>query len=208
MSIADPGARLRDDARHGCSMNFEQAGDFGGRLASGRHGLDDFLLLLGGDFRLSPGNASLGACFEQAGARALADHLALEFSEGAEHLHQHATGGAGCIDRLRQRSEFRAGGADPFEDGQKVFERAGQAVELPDDERVAGAELVEHLVQFGTLPPSAGRRFLEQPGASSVLERANLGRGFLGVGFGDASVAEEHICRFFLLPITCIWQQN
>ncbi len=30
----------------------------------------------------------------QAGARALADHLALEFGEGAEHLHQHAAGGA------------------------------------------------------------------------------------------------------------------
>jgi len=32
---SDPSARLRDDARDGCAMNFEQAGDFGGRLASG-----------------------------------------------------------------------------------------------------------------------------------------------------------------------------
>jgi hypothetical protein len=97
---------------------------------------------------------------------------------------------------------------DPFENGQKVFERAGQAVELPDHERVAGAELIEHLVQLGTLPPSAGRGFLKQPGASGVLERANLGRGFLGLGFGDAGVAEEHVCRFSLLPNKYIWQQN
>src|SRR5271166_2982955 len=68
----------------------------------------------------------------QTGARALADHLALEFGEGAEHLHQHPAGGAGRVDRFGQRFEFRAGRADPFEDGQKVFERAGQAVELPD----------------------------------------------------------------------------
>ena len=43
-----------------------------------------------------------------AGARALADHV--------------ACGRRGrCIDRLRQRSEFRPGGADPFEYGQKVL---------------------------------------------------------------------------------------
>jgi hypothetical protein len=64
----------------------------------------------------------LGACFEQAGARAFADHLAFEFGEGAEYLHQHAASGAGCVDRLRQRPEFRASGADPFENGQQVFE--------------------------------------------------------------------------------------
>ena len=55
-----------------------------------------------------------------------------------KHLHQHAAGGAGCIDRFCKRPEFRTGGADPFENGQKVFELAGQAVELPDDERIAG----------------------------------------------------------------------
>jgi hypothetical protein len=41
-------------------------------------------------------------------------------------------------------------------------------------------------VQIGTLSPSAGRGFLEQPGASGVLERANLGRGILALRFGDA----------------------
>jgi hypothetical protein len=43
-----------------------------------------------------------------AGARALADHIAC----GRR---------VGCIDRLRQRSEFCPGGADPFEYGQKVW---------------------------------------------------------------------------------------
>jgi hypothetical protein len=41
-------------------MNFEQAGDFGGRLTPGRYGFDDLLLLLRRDFRLSLGNAALG----------------------------------------------------------------------------------------------------------------------------------------------------
>lgn len=163
--------------------------------------------MLSGNFRLSPGDASLGARFMQAGARTLADHLALEFGEGAEHLHQHAAGGPE-VDRLGQRSEFCAGDADPLEDREKVFERAGQTVELPDDERVAGAALVEHLVQLGTLPSSAGRGFLEQLRTSGILERANLGRGFLGFGFGDARIAEEHIRCFFLLPINCICQRN
>src|SRR5208282_3270067 len=56
--------------------NFEQAGDFGGGLARGRYGFDDLFLLLGSDFRLSSGDASLSARFVQAGACALADHLA------------------------------------------------------------------------------------------------------------------------------------
>ena len=100
-------------------MNFEQAGDFGGRLAPGCHGFDDLFLLLRCDFRLSPRDAALSARFMQSGACALADHLALEFGEGAEHLHQHSTGGAGSIDRFRKRPEFRAGGADAFENGQE-----------------------------------------------------------------------------------------
>jgi len=89
----------------------------------------------------------------QSGARALANHLALEFGGGAEHLHQHAAGRAGGVDRLGQRPEFCAGGADPFEHREKVFERAGHAVEPPD---FAGAELVEHLVQLGVLPRRSG----------------------------------------------------
>jgi hypothetical protein len=40
-------------------VNFEQAGDFGGRLAPGRYGFDDLLLLLRRDFRLSSEDASL-----------------------------------------------------------------------------------------------------------------------------------------------------
>jgi len=63
-------------------MNFEQARDFSGRLEPGRYGFDDLLLLLRRDFWLSPRDAPLGARFVQAGARALADHLALEFGEG------------------------------------------------------------------------------------------------------------------------------
>jgi hypothetical protein len=52
---SDPDARLRNDARHGCAMDFEQTGDFGGRLAPGWHGFDDLLLLLGVIFGFRPG---------------------------------------------------------------------------------------------------------------------------------------------------------
>jgi hypothetical protein len=56
---------------------------------------------------------------------------------------------------LGQRPELRAGGVDPFEDGEQVFERAGEAVEFPHDERVAGAELVEKAVKLGAVPATA-----------------------------------------------------
>ncbi len=38
----------------------------------------------------------------------------------------------------------------------QVLERAGQAVEFPDDERIAVAQLVEEAVQLRTVPTSAG----------------------------------------------------
>ena len=66
----------------------------------------------------------MGTLFVKAGARPLADHFVFEFGEGAEHLHQHAAGGARRVDGLGQRLEFRAGGADPIEEREKVFERA------------------------------------------------------------------------------------
>jgi hypothetical protein len=49
------------------------------------------------------------------------------------------------------------------------------------------------------IPPSAGQRLLERLLAAGLLELAHLRRCFLGVGFGDAGVAEEHERCFLVL---------
>jgi hypothetical protein len=68
---------------------------------------------------------------------------------------------------------------DAFEDSKEVLERAGQAIELPDDKRVAGAELIEQPMQFGAVPSAAGCHFLKQLLAAGLFESADLRRSFL-----------------------------
>jgi hypothetical protein len=48
-------------------------------------------------------------------------------------LRHHPAGGAGNVDRFRERPKLPAGGVELFEDSEQVFERAGHAVELPHD---------------------------------------------------------------------------
>jgi hypothetical protein len=69
-----------------------------------------------------------------------------------------------------------AGLGDPLHDVQHVLEAAAQAIELPDDDGVAVAELVEHAVQLRSVPAPAGRGFLEQLAASRRLQRLGLQR--------------------------------
>jgi len=95
-------------------------------------------------------------------------------------------------ERSTKRAELAAGGLEAFEDDEQVFERARQTIELPHDERIAGAELIEQAVQLGPIPPSARRGLLEYFLAAGLSERADLRRGVLILGFGDAGVAEQH----------------
>ena len=82
-----------------------------------------------------------------------------------------------------ERAELAAGGVDAFEDDEQVFERARQPIELPYNEGVAGAKLIEQLMQFGSVPPSTRSGLLEYPLAPGFFERADLRGGFLILGF-------------------------
>ena len=75
---------------------------------------------------------------------------------------------------------------------QQILERAGQAVEFPDDERIAVAQVVEEAMQLGTVLASAGGAILVDPRAAGCLEGADLGGGVLVAGFRHAGVAEQH----------------
>ena len=69
-------------------------------------------------------------CRRQAGRGALADHGALELSEGADHLHHHPPGRRGGVDVLGERAEAGTGLADLLHDVQQVLQRTGQPVEF------------------------------------------------------------------------------
>jgi hypothetical protein len=71
-----------------------------------------------------------------------------------------------------------------------VAQRAAEAVELPDHQGVAGAELVQELREGGPVGAGAASGFGEDPVAAGALQGVDLEVGLL-VGGGDASVAEQ-----------------
>src|SRR3954468_22215379 len=105
----------------------------------------------------------------QTGAGSLPDHGALELGERPEHLHHHASGRTGGVDRLCQGAEGGARRVDLLQDMQQILERAGQAVEFPDDESIAVAQMAEEVVQLGPIPPSAGGCLLVDARAAGRL---------------------------------------
>jgi hypothetical protein len=66
---------------------------------------------------------------------------------------------------------------------------AAEAVEFPDDQGVAGAQLVEDLLEGGPVGAGAAGRFGEHPMAAGGSEGVDLELGLL-VGSGDAGIAE------------------
>jgi hypothetical protein len=133
-------------------------------------------------------------------ARALADHRALELGEGAHHLHHHAARRGGGVDRLRERAEARARRLDPLHDVEEVLEAAAEAVELPDHDHVALAELAQHLLQRGPVPAPARRRLFEDAPAAGARQRRRLRGVGLLVALADPGVAQEIGLRRHGLP--------
>jgi hypothetical protein len=67
---------------------------------------------------------------------------------------------------------------------------AAEAVEFPDDQGVAGAELVQDLGEGGAVGAGAAGRLDKHPGAAGGCEGVDLELGVL-VGGGDAGIAEQ-----------------
>jgi hypothetical protein len=71
-----------------------------------------------------------------------------------------------------------------------VAQGAAEAVEFPDDQGVAGSELVEDLGEDRAVGAGAAGGLGEHPVAAGDLEGVDL-EGGLPVGGGDAGVAEQ-----------------
>jgi hypothetical protein len=150
----------------------------------------------------TPADPSFRPGGSEARRRPLADHRPLELGEGSDHLHHHPAGRGGGVDVLGNGTEARARGADPLHDVQHVLERARQAVELPDDDGIALAQMVEQSMQLWPIPTPAGRGLLEQAFATGGFERFRLqGRR----RFGDLELDPKE--RHPGIPDFLRWQQ-
>jgi hypothetical protein len=98
--------------------------------------------------------------------------------------------GGGGVDRLLEAAEPNAMFSESGDGLDQMPQRAAEAVQFPDDEGVARAELVQDLVEDRAVGAGATGGLGEHPVAAGVLEGVDLELEVLVAG-GDASIAEQ-----------------
>jgi hypothetical protein len=127
----------------------------------------------------------------QPGEGALADHAALELGQGGEEVEHQLAAGGGGVDRLGQRAQTDAARTEVLDGLDQLLERAGEAVELPDHERVARAHAGEGGLERRAVALRAGGLLLEHPAAAGAVQRVELRGEVLLLG-RDPRVADQH----------------
>jgi len=125
--------------------------------------------------------------------RALLDEVALELSDGGQHVEQEAPGRAAGIDRLVEDDQIHLLGGDLGGDLGEVEDGAGEAVEPRDDELVPFTDESERLAQrFALVAAGAASLLLEDPVAAVGRELVALDLEALPDG-RDARVSDFHV---------------
>jgi len=106
----------------------------------------------------TPATATASPGGLQARVRALAPQLALELRQGSEEMDLQAPRGGGRVDLLVQCAKAHAAGLELFDERHQVPQRTPEAIEAPDDQRVAFAQLVKQPLELGPLTAGAARR--------------------------------------------------
>ena len=137
-------------------------------------------------------NPSAGTSRRQTGIGALLDQGPLELGQRPEDVEDQLAAGGGGVDRLGQRAKPDALRFQPVDGRDQVLERATQAIEPPDHDRVARTHIGEGGVDAGARGGGAGRDVGEDlatagDGESVLLQIEGLVPG------GDAGIANQHV---------------
>jgi hypothetical protein len=166
-------------------------------LGNGGHGvlprrihLLGHLELVAGQRRRSAAVAAAGPGRGQPRGRAFADEVAFEFGQGREHVEDELAARGGGVDRLLEAAEPDPAVGQAGDGVDQVAERLAEAVEFPDDEGVARAQLVQDLLKGGSVGAGAAGGLGEHPVATGALQRVDVELRLL-VGGGDAGIASR-----------------
>jgi hypothetical protein len=88
---------------------------------------------------------------------AFADEVAFELGQGREDMEHELAAGGGGVDGLLEAAEPDPAVGQAGDGVDQVAEGAAEAVQFPDDEGVAGAELIQELLEYRAV--GAGRRW-------------------------------------------------
>ena len=174
----------------GGSAYSDRTRGIGSGSSGGEHG-QNLALFRSGQSARAATNPSAGAGSLQARQRALAQGASLEVGEGAEQLHQLTAGRRCRVHGLGNGAKRRASTFDPTQQDQQIRERSAQAIELADNQRVAGAQAVEQSVQLWAIPASTRADLLEHLRAPGRLQGEPLSLQVL-LRVGCPRVAEFH----------------
>jgi hypothetical protein len=108
---------------------------------------------------------------------------------GGEDVENELAAGGGGVDRLLKATEPDPAVGEAGDGVDQVPERAPEAVEFPDDQGVAGPELVQELGEGGAVGAGAAGGLGEHPIAAGPLKGVDL-EVWLLVGGRDAGIAE------------------
>ena len=145
---------------------------------------------MGSQDRRTTTPAAAGPGRGQPGGRPLAYQVAFELGQGGEHMEDELAAGSGGVNRLLQAPEPDPTLGQPGDGVDQMPQGAAEAVELPDDQGIAGAQLVQDLLEGGPVGAGAAGRLGEHSVAAGALQGVDLELGVL-VGGGDAGVAEQ-----------------
>jgi hypothetical protein len=123
-------------------------------------------------------------------AGAFADQVAFELGQGGKDVEHELAAGGGGIDRLLETAEPDPTLGELGDGVDQVAQGAAEPVELPDDEGVAGAQLVQELGEDGPVGAGAAGRLDKDAVAAGGLQGVDLELWLLVSG-GDAGIAEQ-----------------
>jgi hypothetical protein len=83
--------------------------------------------------------------------RTFSNQVAFELGQGGEHVEHELAAGGGGVDGLLEAAEADAAVGQAGDGVDQVPQGAAQAIQLPDDKGVAGAELVQDLFEGGAV---------------------------------------------------------
>src|SRR4028118_634274 len=96
--------------------------------------------------------------------------------KGANHVHHHATSRCGGVNRFRDTGKMSLCCINLLHNQQQILERAGEAIEFPDDDGVTLSQLLQHLMKLRTIPTTTRGGFRKDALDSSFLKSLLLER--------------------------------
>ena len=105
--------------------------------------------------------------------------------------------GGGGVDRLLEAAEPDPAVSQAGDGVDQVPQGPAEPVELPDDQGVAGAELVQELLEGGAVGAGAAGGLGEHPVAAGTLQGVDLEVGLLVGGGDDVDFGHE-----FWIPLS------